>query len=139
MSKLGATLDVLEGGSSRFLWLPAISFGYISTISASKIHFLFMIAMIVGARLVSDMVDISQQEEGEVHFEPEGITEYVLQIFLGLYLSGFVGSLFLLAKFFSYDRPIGLGLLAIYLGLISIGIMYKFIDLESMATIEKSD
>jgi len=68
MSPITEAIDVFEGEAKRTFWLPAITLGYVATVSHSSIDFALAVAAIGGARfwidfVESDLVDQDDQDD----------------------------------------------------------------------------
>jgi hypothetical protein len=54
---------MFEGEAERILWLPAITLGYVYTLSGSRKYFILAVIAIGGARLFTDIINSNLVEE----------------------------------------------------------------------------
>lgn len=69
MHPLAAAVDMFEGESERLLWLPALTVGYVYTLSGEPAYFALAVIGVGGAKLFSDIIDsdlVEQTPDGPV-------------------------------------------------------------------------
>lgn len=60
---LAPAVEMFEEESERLLWLPAVTLGYVYTLSGTPLHFTLAIVGIGGARLFGDIIDSELVEQ----------------------------------------------------------------------------
>lgn len=60
---LASAVEMFEDESERLLWLPAITLGYIYTLSGTQTQFVLAVIGIGGARLFGDIIDSELVEQ----------------------------------------------------------------------------
>ncbi len=123
---LKASLELLEGKANRLLWVPSIALGYMFTITASPIDFALSAYLILGARVLNDIMERIDEEEIETQQLPVAVPNLVRENFrwggIGLsvvvlpYLVGVVRGWYLLYIHFEHTDLIIVAISIGYVG-----------------------
>ena len=125
---LDAAIETFEGKNKRILYLPAITLGYIFTISGTLSHFGLAVASIGGARFFSDLMSSDIYREGEDQLRDDvfswlgsKLSTYQMWLYAIvsiLYAIALVFALWQLFQYFDHSDPVLVGLAGIYWGVL---------------------
>lgn len=117
---IGESLNLLEGENDRLLYLPAITLGYLFTITGSSVDFALAVVLVAGGRALSDIVGRFEDRDGELEGLPTEVWRYVedkhqgfvtlLGLILLLYGVGTVKGWYLLYKLFDHTDLVIVGI-----------------------------
>jgi len=132
VNMLGESLDLLDGENNRLLYLPAITLGYLFTLTGSSYDFALAVVLVAGGRALSDIVEKLQsvEEDGDLENLPADAWEYAdeislvfiayLAVIFLLYVFGLVWGWYLLYKLFDHSDLVIVGISIGYCGVILI-------------------
>lgn len=123
---LDSTIELFEGESERLLWLPAITLGYIYTLSGTSADFWLAVAAVVGARFIHDLIDswLVEDDNGGPRLRDDATASFqagnsrlknsVLAGLAVVYSFAIVYGAYRIYQFFTYTDPVLVGLAGIY-------------------------
>jgi len=123
---LESALKLFEGEGNRLLWLPAVTLGYLFTITGSAVDFVLAAVLIVGARAFSDIADEIDERDADHDDLPTVVPEVLgekfgdkiwgFSIIAVPYVGGTVRGWYLLYDLFDHTDLVIVGLSIGYLG-----------------------
>lgn len=129
MSVAGDVIEVFEGQAKRIFWMPAITLGYIYTLTGNWIQFALAVVSIAAAKY---FVDINRKRESYEYLSDELVIQKIFNLianhyskrklvltlgFVLFYAISLVYSLALLFEHFNHNDPVLVGLSAVYLAI----------------------
>lgn len=132
MDILAEALSIFEGETRRLFWLPAITLGYLYTVTGVFLDFALGVGCIAGAKLVYDMMDSNLMAETPFGMKRHPYFRYQLTEYnsgfrlfrLGIvsvvYAIGFIWSIHQLYRYFDPQNVVLVGLAMAHWGLAAV-------------------